>query len=489
MDLQTIVARHYQDLPGFDLFTAYSAGIPIHRLSVSLLVQEASPVDPIDLFMLRGIKEGLTSPRVLSKFFGLEELDVDNALANMLHDRWIVASPPASDGDSVLTILDTGHRTLEEGLAYTQQVREAEVWVDALTSDVELKIPRRRLMRPRDLRDLELFPLQERYPKPRASADIDFNGLQAAVASAGSSVWAGTKVNLLLDVLGVTPRGIGYKRAEVLVFQGTETNDADFFVFDSGIRHPGWETALRRLEDEKGQVLPVEPIPEEQDVAQFKRELDWIASQSELESKVLHERTLEGAPGQVDTRSRLREELSRAEIAMEAMRSRDARQRLVRNHENRQIWLEVLSGDAARYVAMEFPWITREAFDDEIILQMQGALRRGVNLWLSWGLADRERPDPGDPRVIERLKEMSRRRDPGRLTVKYRGNTHRKVLLWDGEYVLVGSFNFGSFRGDPRKPVRHEIGGIFSTPSVVADLEAEFKDFFGVDTLSNTSAE
>jgi hypothetical protein len=434
--------------------------------------------------MLRGIKEGLSSPALLGKFFGLDEADVDNALANMLHDRWIIASFPDVDADSVLTVLDAGHKTLEEGLAYTQQVREAEVWVDALTSSVELKIPRRRLVRPRDLRDLELFPLQGRYPKPRTSSEIDFNDMQAAVASSGSSVWAGTKVNLLLDVLGLTPRGMGYKQAEVLVFQGAETNDADFMVFDSGVRHAGWESGLRRLEAEQGQVLPLEPLPAPEDVAKFDRELDWIESQCEVESKSLPEATSTASQGSADTRSRLREELSQAQAAFEAMRSRDARQRLVRNHENRQIWLEVLSGGAARYVAMEFPWISREAFDDEIISQMQGALRRGVNLWLSWGLADRERPDPGDPKVLEKLKEMSRRRDRGRLTVKYRGNTHRKVLLWDGEFVLVGSFNFGSFRGDPRKRVRHEMGGIFSTPSVVEDLEREFKEFFSVDSLS-----
>lgn len=48
----------------------------------------------------------------------------------------------------------------------------------------------------------------------------------------------------------------------------------------------------------------------------------------------------------------------------------------------------------------------------------------------------------------------------------------------------MGSFNFGSFRGDPRKRVRQEVSNVVSSPSVIKDLESEFLAFLEVATLA-----
>lgn len=38
------------------------------------------------------------------------------------------------------------------------------------------------------------------------------------------------------------------------------------------------------------------------------------------------------------------------------------------------------------------------------------------------------------------------------------GNTHEKVLLVDGKYVVITSFNWLSFKGDPNRGFRQETG-------------------------------
>lgn len=57
---------------------------------------------------------------------------------------------------------------------------------------------------------------------------------------------------------------------------------------------------------------------------------------------------------------------------------------------------------------------------------MQDALNCGVNLWLAWGLEERNGGGPGDPSILSKLDVMSRRHDNGKLTVKYLGNNIRK---------------------------------------------------------------
>src|SRR5208282_3921794 len=47
------------------------------------------------------------------------------------------------------------------------------------------------------------------------------------------------------------------------------------------------------------------------------------------------------------------------------------------------------------------------------------------------------------------------------------GNTHAKVLIKDSEFVAVTSFNWLSFKGDPRRGFRDEQGVLIQESSLV----------------------
>lgn len=59
------------------------------------------------------------------------------------------------------------------------------------------------------------------------------------------------------------------------------------------------------------------------------------------------------------------------------------------------------------------------------------------------------------------------------------GNTHEKVLVKDSEFIVLTSFNWLSFRGDPSRELRYERGIKVTDPSYVekeyALLEARFR--------------
>jgi hypothetical protein len=333
---------------------------------------------------------------------------------------------------------------------------------------------------PKVARERRLFLIRDAIVRPRVSGDIDFHALQGSVARVGSDVWPGTKLNLLLDVLALTPRGLGYRPADVLVFQSQDGGEVEFEVFESGARIPEYERVLRRLEEQDIAVVPVDPMPSSEEMRAFEREVERVvahAAEPENEKPTGAEPMAEVSLD--DTRSRLRDALGAAHAELEVVRSREGEQRLVRNQENRAIWIDVLSRDAASYVVMEFPWIRRDALDFEMLDCMRSALKRGVALWISWGI----NPQAADADVLRELEALSRESTAGHLTIRYRGDTHRKLLLWDGQRALITSFNFGSFRGDPQRPVRQEIGAIVTAPSPLRDLEDEFAAFFGVQLL------
>jgi phosphatidylserine/phosphatidylglycerophosphate/cardiolipin synthase-like enzyme len=199
------------------------------------------------------------------------------------------------------------------------------------------------------------------------------------------------------------------------------------------------------------------------------------------------------ATPQIDTRERLRGELAAAQAALrekEAVVEEQGKiigqQRLFRNHENRNAWKRVLLDEAQRYVVMEFPWITREAIDTEMLQCFEDALRRRVKLWIAWGLDEQGKAGGrvADPAVLKDITDLQKRHGVRSIRMQRRGNTHRKVLLWDGRAAIIGSFNWGSFRGDPRWRVREEIGAQVMTPREVSDLEAEYRRIFSTSSLA-----
>ena len=121
--------------------------------------------------------------------------------------------------------------------------------------------------------------------------------------------------------------------------------------------------------------------------------------------------------------------------------------------------------------------------DDRGVSAIEAALRRGVNIFIGYGITDdtsRERDRPPDPRVMEKLRRFERsRRLRGRLIVK-RLQTHEKIFLKDDDTYIVGSFNWLSFRGDRQRGLRRESSELICEPAIVrarwAELIVDFSE-------------
>ena len=58
------------------------------------------------------------------------------------------------------------------------------------------------------------------------------------------------------------------------------------------------------------------------------------------------------------------------------------------------------------------------------------------------------------------------------------GDTHAKVLLKDDDYFVLTSFNWLSFRGDPQRPFREELGNMISIPHQVNEFFRQYAGRF-----------
>ena len=79
-------------------------------------------------------------------------------------------------------------------------------------------------------------------------------------------------------------------------------------------------------------------------------------------------------------------------------------------------------------------------------------------------------------RATKQLSELARRKN--NLHFKNFGDTHSKILLVDDHYAVIGSFNWLSFKGDPRKSFREEMSYFVNVKAKIEELFRYYEERF-----------
>ena len=132
------------------------------------------------------------------------------------------------------------------------------------------------------------------------------------------------------------------------------------------------------------------------------------------------------------------------------------------------------------------PWIGRWVLGDKILLNaIENALKKGVTIKILYGIEDSQSygKSCNDNRGIATLKNAQELQErfnysgPGKLILK-QGNTHQKILLCDEKYLLSGSFNLLSFKGNYEdEDTRDESMEYLEHKKHIQDLRKEYFSF------------
>jgi phosphatidylserine/phosphatidylglycerophosphate/cardiolipin synthase-like enzyme len=102
------------------------------------------------------------------------------------------------------------------------------------------------------------------------------------------------------------------------------------------------------------------------------------------------------------------------------------------------------------------PWISGAVITYKFLNDLEATLRRGVKVYIGYGISGDENRSNEDSRGIRLLMGLSGKFSNFILTRL--GNTHAKVLIKDSEFAATTSFNWLSFKGDPNRTFRDEQG-------------------------------
>lgn len=181
--------------------------------------------------------------------------------------------------------------------------------------------------------------------------------------------------------------------------------------------------------------------------SQWDHELEETIERNEKE-QWREQYTIELAPHLTKRYEQLKTELSILE-EQKVLSSKQTDLTVLRGIDIRKKFLNSFT-ETKEKMLMVSPWISEHVIDQEMFNVLQTFASAGKTLYIAWGIAKRPELEDRAPAMdlLERLRAI--RHDDGTpaIFVRWFGNQHNKEIVIDRSKLLLGSFNWLSYRGD-----------------------------------------
>lgn len=476
------VALRWSRRPGYTLVSYGEVALPVYRLSVRTLAVAETPLSTTEVFVLRGIDQGLGSTEDITGVLGLDKRFVTSVVSELMRGDQLALLAPEGAKRQKLSLTMKGRRTLATEAAEHPEERMIQLFWDGLTRRV-VAISDEGLVTAQEARSRGLRTIPTIGGSPPTADDLDRGEVERMLDDA-----TGRRKRLvsILSFLAIDKRYVVYQPAVALVYRGRTPSDLLVsFAVDGQVSEPH-EAAFARAEGvrrlkiakelEEGLERPPElPAGWETEPA-VAATIEGMESQEVADALLarVEQQAAEAAVKDATDRAEREIALSRAKDA--AARSKATEPALSRPTirrlsmpEHAPLLRSALT-EARNRLLIISPWIRAGVVNHRFINQLRDLLRGGVKVYLGWGIGDDKEKDMRDVdrRAIEDIERLGR--DHANLAFKYIGNTHAKVLIQDSRLAIYGSFNWLSFKGDPNRGFREENSLLVTIPEKVDQL-------------------
>ncbi|URJ59011.3 phospholipase D-like domain-containing protein [Paenibacillus polymyxa] len=472
MRIEELAEKYSTLYSDHELIHFTEVAFPVWRVNLGVLMQKELSINVVDEFILKLVDSGLEKVEHIAGVLGLEEDIIKNASVFLIKNELIRVESKAQS----LQLTERGKGTLNGIKVNVPEKRGLSFFVNGITGQYSA------------LESTQLYPAatikNQRIPSLHFNKDIqvpseesiEYSGLEKFLRemhNKGYSVPKGT----LHDITEVEKVFTMFIKLRVLTYHEIKTDNYKYVVFDRDTRAFEYDRFLINLDREEHiGILPIE---------QRQPEIDTTSTIS------LSESTINEAHSNLDELKKFETRLAQySQESKSATLSKTARQdllseiegmkkqiedlktstRLLRTFEHRPI-MEKCFVSSKRWVIVVSPWLAPDAFDDDLMARMEKTLQRGVKVYILFGypqeLSEKKKRD--EKVVLDKLKKINSKKYGKLLFYKNIGVTHEKVLISDKSFIVVGSFNWLSFRGSAFRGLRLEKSVYTENKNVIID--------------------
>ena len=484
MNTVDIVAR-FDNKAGFDVATYQEVFLPLFELRTTVVILEKKDLTPLEEYQLKAIDAGFDNLDEISGFLGLERKLIVRSMAELQRQSII-----QEDIHGVIKLTVTGKAVLQNLVSIRPKEVAYEFLFDAVT-----RCPRRveasELYKPKDIR-LEGLREVPGFPR-RAPAPEEIDGKK--LAGYLREVNKKEEDFQILDIKRVNKTYRLFQKAIMLVYKSEKTDDVPVSFLIDGRPSIAHDIAFQKNKGLERFGIDKESM-EGNDIEDYFHGLgpkgDQIISAVESsrdraqplrqeisETRDLSDRAKRQASITVDhdVKDAIDREIHKTteKLSLAKRQLAEIPYRRLQVYEHPDV-LQRAIGGAEERLAIISPWITPAVVDDQFVSELVKCLEKHVKVFIGYGLGGKNQPY-GQKEAVNRLSKIEKRY-PELFVLKELGDTHAKILIKDSDFYVITSFNWLSFKGDPKKKFREEWGVYVSDRDGVDDFFSTLKQRF-----------
>lgn len=466
MTIDELAKLKANSIPNSTLVKYYEAGIPQWHIEAILTMLKSKKLSVLQEFILKFISSGIDDISDICKFLGVNRTAINNAVAVLQKNSLITVDIFYSK----LKLTDKGEKDLKEAATIIPEDIEYALYVDGLLGNVYLDT--RKLYTPKELRSFGIKPINTTVEKPTLDS-LTYEDVKRAInLFKKNHAYERDKLEgNLQEISCITKTYVEYKKVNVLVFMN-KSEDIEFQVFDGTTRNDDYSIAIQKQYNNNSRVLDFDS----NDISEVKEDNSLIS--------VLPKEIIESAKSFSYKDSTLVREISNLTTQLDAIKNDDdgndeqqkesatekirflekkieemknerkSSDRILSTYDHRPLLLDALE-NAQNTVVILSTWIKSGGLNNEILGCIEKALQRNTRVIIGYGISKKE---DSDRWILKRLADIQKKKHGNKLLLVKLSNTHEKVLIKDNEYMVITSFNWLSFKGDPNKGFRQETG-------------------------------
>lgn len=480
MAIEDLAKKYAYAIPGSRLVKYHDIAVPQYCMDMVLSIEKEKPISVLQEFILKFLAEGISEIQAISNFLGINSGAVHNAIADMQSLQLITTDI----NNLTIKFTDKGREALRVLKTIHPEDVEYKLLMDGFTGEIYIDTLQK--YKRKELKSMDMFAVPPYYSRP-SMQDIEFEKVKAAISRfRNNNYYAKDKLEgKLLGITKLEKVYTEYSKASVLVYY-SNNGELDIRVFKKATRVTEYENILLQMHNQNNAQIFELDFKNEVDDSQEHPYYDLISEEvkedayaystraSELDKEIeilssqLSEMTLENEEYQDDE---IQHQISEIERELENRKQeRDGATRILSTYEHRPLLIRALK-EARKTVIIVSPWIKKAGLNNEILILIREALKRGVQVVIGYGISSK---GDSDSDILRELNEISSKKWKGKLEIIALNNTHEKVLIMDSTFLVVTSFNWLSFAGNPKKGFRQETGiyteAIESIEAMKADL-------------------
>ena len=484
MAIEELAKKYANAIPNFKLAKYYEAAIPQYRMEMVLVMEKEKTLSVLQEFVLKFIAEGVDEISIIGKFLGINISTVHRAVAELQKAELLTLDISFKK----VRLTEKGREALRSIKTIVPEEVEYTLFMNGFTGEIYIDNLKKYVKK--ELKNFDIKDVPPYLEKPHFE-DISYEEVKSAIIKyRNNNFHKNDKLEgNLLSISQLDKVYPEYTKVSVLIYLN-KAGEIELRVYEKQTRRQEYEDILLKMYNERNtHIFDLDErekiddvvdkhfysiIPEEikDDAAAYTSRSMELDKEIEQLKTQLTEYTSQEYEVDEEIRGQITEIKSQIE---ERENERSGATRVLSTYDHRPLLLKALN-EARNTVVIISPWIKRGGLNGEILNLIRKAVSCGVRVIIGYGISEE---NSSDKWILKELEAIKNYRAKGKLEVYPLNNTHEKVLLMDNQFLVVTSFNWLSFGGNPRKGFRQETGiyteAIETICAMKADIESRME--------------